>query len=169
MERSLPFRGVVEAHAPVNEATHAFEQFTADTGAQLRRALVARFGIDVGNEVTSEALAYAWEHWLRVSAMDNPTGYLYRVGMSAARRHHRWQRTIALPPEHHWPVEPGEPTLPRVLNSLSARQRVCVVLVHVHDWTYQQTADATGLTLAAVTNHVHRGLHRLRHELKERP
>lgn len=30
-------------------------------------------------------------------------------------------------------------------------------MVHVYDWTYQQTAAATGLTLAAVTNHVHRG------------
>jgi len=163
---------VVEAQAPVTDAsepTAAFERFTADTGAHLRRALVARFGIDVGNEVTSEALAYAWEHWPRVGTMDNPTGYLYRVAVSAARRHRRWQRTTPLPPERHWPTEPGEPTLPHLLNALSAHQRVCVVLVHVHDWTYQQTADATGLSLAAVTNHVHRGLQRLRNGLKERP
>ena len=36
--------------------------------------------------MTAEAFGYAWENWDRLKAMKNPTGYLYRVGQSKARR-----------------------------------------------------------------------------------
>jgi DNA-directed RNA polymerase specialized sigma24 family protein len=41
-----------------------------------------------------------------------------------------------------------------------------VVLVHVYDWTYQQTADALNLPVSSVRNHVHRGLVALRKALE---
>jgi hypothetical protein len=31
------------------------------------------------------ALAFGWKEWTRVSQMDNPVGYLFRVGHSSAR------------------------------------------------------------------------------------
>ncbi len=48
--------------------------------AELRRALTGRLGGELGREVA--ALAYGWEHWERVQGMDNPTGYLYQVGLN---------------------------------------------------------------------------------------
>lgn len=39
-----------------------------------------RFGRDNGVEATSEAFAYAWEDWARVSVMENPIGYLISRG-----------------------------------------------------------------------------------------
>lgn len=36
--------------------------------------LVARYGVEFGNDVCADALAYAWEHWARVEPMDNPVG-----------------------------------------------------------------------------------------------
>ena len=76
---------------PVVGDAAAFERFVADTGGQLRRALVAHFGIDDGPDITNDALLWAWEHWDHVQTMENPRGYLYRVGQSAARRHRRWR------------------------------------------------------------------------------
>jgi DNA-directed RNA polymerase specialized sigma24 family protein len=70
----------------------AFQSFVAAEGAQLRRVLYAHFGVELGREATSDALAYAWEHWNRVRTMNNPVGYLYRVAQSSMRRHHRWRR-----------------------------------------------------------------------------
>jgi RNA polymerase sigma-70 factor (ECF subfamily) len=148
-------------------AAEDFDRFTADAGERLRRVLVAHHGVEVGNDVTDEALAYAWEHWERVSAMDNPIGYLYRVGQSATRRHVRWGRRLTLPVETRVPEEPGDPGLHTALARLKQSQRVCVVLVHVYDWTYEQTAAALGISAAAVRNHLHRGLRQLRHELED--
>src|ERR1700755_2408276 len=73
----------------------SFEAFTQRCGPDLRRVLVARYGVEVGVEAAADALAYAWERWDRVGAMANPTGYLVRVGQSAARRYRR--RPVVLP------------------------------------------------------------------------
>ncbi len=39
-------------------AAENFDRFTADAGERLRRVLVAQHGVEVGNDVTDEALAY---------------------------------------------------------------------------------------------------------------
>src|SRR5438876_10648131 len=72
-----------------------FDTFARRCGPDVRRVLVARYGLEVGVEATADALAYAWERWERVAAMDNPTGYLVRVGQSAARRYRR--RPVVMP------------------------------------------------------------------------
>src|SRR5436190_22518806 len=80
-------------------AASAFEQFVATTGARLRVALVARYGVDVGVDACADALAYAWEHWPRVGDMANAAGYLFRVGQTSARRQTRWRQAPVFPPE----------------------------------------------------------------------
>lgn len=151
----------------MSAAAENFDRFTAEAGERLRRVLVAQHGVEVGNDVTDEALAYAREHWERVSAMENPVGYLYRVGQSATRRHTRWNRRVMFPVEPP-SDDPGDPGLHAALLNLRESQRVCVVLVHVYDWTYEQTAAVLGISLAAVRNHLNRGLRQLRHELEDR-
>lgn len=128
----------------VNDEAVDFDRFAVDAGERLRRVLVARHGVDVGNDVADEALAYAWEHWDRLREMENPVGYLYRVAGSASRRHRRWRRRVLLPTEVRPAAEPPNVGLQTALARLSEPQRVCVVMVHVYDWTYQQTAAATG-------------------------
>jgi RNA polymerase sigma factor (sigma-70 family) len=151
----------------VTRAVDDFDRFTAEAGERLRRVLVAQHGVEVGSDVTDEALAYAWEHWDRVRAMENPIGYLYRVAHSASRRHARWNRRPLLPLETRRPEEPGDPGLHVALARLKEPQRACIVLVHVYDWTYEQTAAALGISAAAVRNHLHRGLRQLRNELED--
>ena len=34
-------------------------------------------------------MRYGWEHWARVSQLDNPAGYLFRVGQRLALREKR--------------------------------------------------------------------------------
>jgi len=64
----------------------AFCEFIERTEPQLHRALVAKLGWETGREATAEALAFAWEHWAKVTKMRNPGGYLYRVGTSRVRQ-----------------------------------------------------------------------------------
>jgi len=56
------------------------------TRVSTARAFVAAYGGERGREATAESLAFAWEHWDRISRMDNAPGYLFRVGQSRTDR-----------------------------------------------------------------------------------
>ena len=53
---------------------------------KLRRALSGHLQPSEVADAVSEAMLYAWEHRDRVLSMDEPLGYLYRVGQSKSRR-----------------------------------------------------------------------------------
>jgi RNA polymerase sigma factor (sigma-70 family) len=131
--------------------------------------LVARFGVETGSEAFADAMAYAWEHRNRLSEMKNPLGYLYKVGLSRARPHLRWrQRTVLLENDRSQDVREHDIDLIDAFARLSAPQRVAVVMVHGYGATYAEVAEVLGVSVAAVTNHVHRGLRRLRGFLEDR-
>lgn len=144
----------------------AYADFVRDRGPGLKHALTASFGPEIGMEAASEALTYGWEHWDRVSSMENPGGYLYRVGQNWGKRRLRtklpsvWFPQVAL--ETPW-VEPG---LAAALGRLSQRQRTAVLLVHGAGWSLAETAAFMGVSRGAVDKHVNRALTRLRRLLE---
>ncbi len=142
----------------------AFEQFVATHQARFRDAMVARYGLQQGVDATASAMAYAWEHWERIGVMDRPCAYLFRVAQSSLRPQWRWlQRHSAnFPPETGVHDCPHDVDLGVALLRLSEQQRMCVLLIHGYDWSYREVAELSGMTEAAVTNHVARGRTRLR-------
>lgn len=140
----------------------AFSDFFADAEPRLRRALVAAYGVERGREAAAEALAYGWEHWPRVRRMDNPLGYLYRVGQSRSRARKRRFLVGRAGVEDVW-VEPG---LPAALAHLTERQRVATILVHGFGWTLREVAELIGVSVTSVQNHLERGLAALRSALE---
>ena len=143
----------------------SFTSFVERVGRPLRQALIAAYGPDVGAEVTAEAFAYAWEHWERVSVMQNPAGYLYRVGQSKARRGIFRKAPPFEPPRlpdgSHW-FEPG---LADAIAGLSEKQRAAVVLVHGYQWTVTEVAELWGVTFSTVRAHLDRAMEKLRRKL----
>lgn len=130
----------------------------------LRAALVAAYGTQRGRDATVDALVYGWEHWERIRVMENPIGYLYRVGTRRARRLlARTQVVFAEPTSQDEPwVEPG---LPRALERLSPGQRQAVVLVHAYGHSFREAARLLGVAPSTVENHCARGLRKLRSAL----
>lgn len=59
---------------PRTSPSLSFDDWVRSSDPGLQRALVARYGVDVGPDLHAEALAYAWEHWDRLSTMTNPIG-----------------------------------------------------------------------------------------------
>ena len=158
----------MESRAGAQTAADAaeFESFAPPVALRLRRALVAAYGLEVGCEASSDAMAYAWEHWPKVHAMENPTGHLYRVGQSAARKYRRRAIALPLPPAgDEWAAI--RPELPNALARLSTRQRAAVLLVHAHGETYASAAATLGLSVSTLRNHLDRGMRRLRAQLEE--
>ncbi len=135
-------------------------RFAREVEPGLRIALVAAHGADRGLEATNDALTYAWQHWGRVSRLDNPAGYLYRVAQRKARRRRLTPRAEAEAPDIRYPWI--EPRLSEALAALSPRQRQVVVLVESYQLTFRETADLLGVSVSSVQTHLDRGLERLR-------
>lgn len=145
-----------------HEDDAAFAAFVEVAEPRLRRALVAVRGPDDGRDAAAEALAWAWQNWDRVQALDNPVGYLFRVGQSRSRQRLHGHLPDRRPDRHAPYVEPG---LAPALAKLTPTQRTAVVLHHGCDWTYTEIADALGITKTAVGTHIARALKRLRRDL----
>lgn len=141
-----------------------FEQFVDAHGRALRAALVASFGADVGADACAEALAYGWQYWERVGPMDNPVGYLFRVGQNASRRQSRRRPLFPAPTPGELPE--FEPKLLPALAALSEQQRVAVVLVHGFGWSMANVADLLEISHSTVRTHLGRALASLRQALE---
>lgn len=141
-----------------------FSTFVEETEPGLRHALIAELGYETGRDAAAQALLYGLENWDRVSGMENPAGYLYRVGQ-------RWGRRHRLPllrlgdiagNDDRW-IEPG---LIRALEVLPTQQRVAVVLRHGLDMGYREIAELTRSKEPAVRKNVERALVTLRKVLE---
>ena len=145
--------------------TEAFTAFARDAGERVRRALIATYGPELGSEATAEALAYGWAHWARVREMDNPAGYLYRVGHTKARGRLPRKQVFLPAAETSASVAWVEPGLPKSLGRLTGKQRAAVVLIHGYGWSYQEVSDLLGVSRSTVQQHAEHGLRHLREDL----
>jgi RNA polymerase sigma-70 factor (ECF subfamily) len=144
-----------------SQSQQEFTAFVARHEPALRRALAGHLPIGEVSDAVAEALGYAWQHWDRVRYMENPAGYLFRVGQSRSRR----RKSALLPSTPAADAPRVEPALVAALRDLPTMQRSCVWLVHACGWSYSEAATALGVSASAVGTHVSRALPRLRASL----
>lgn len=162
----VPFNGVRTVVDAMPETRGSFSAFAESAEPRLRHALVATLGQTVGLDATADALAYGWEHWERLAEMDNPVGYLYRVGRSSVRTRRVRPKFVPVPPNVMPEVEPG---LPVAFATLSDRQRVAVLMVHAYGWSRREAADTLEVSVSTLDSHLQRGLEKLRDALGVTP
>lgn len=141
--------------------TNDFEDFARLAEPRLRRAFLGAVGIDRMPDAIAEALGYGWEHWEEVREMENPLGYLFRVGQSRTRPRKRPR----LPLKASSRIPEFEPQLPGALMALPETQRTSVWLAHGCRWTHAEIAEVLDVSTSTVSTHVNRALARLRSEL----
>jgi DNA-directed RNA polymerase specialized sigma24 family protein len=134
-----------------------FEPFVDRVEPRLLQALVARLGAADGREATVDALSWAWENWTKVGDFDHPVAYLFRVGVTSARRF-RSRR-----PSPYRADDAGQ----TVGESLSVRQRTVVVLVSAYQWRIREVAEHLDIAASTAQRHYTRGLARLYELLKD--
>ncbi|MCH8984935.1 MAG: sigma-70 family RNA polymerase sigma factor [Acidobacteria bacterium] len=135
-------------------------RFARSVEPALRMALTAGHGFDRGLEATNDVLVYAWKHWDRISTLDNPAGYLFRVGQRKARRRRLVPDILSVSPVGRYPW--FEPHLSGALKSLSSRQRQVVVLIEAYEWTFREVAEFLEMRPSSVQTHHRRAMERLR-------
>jgi DNA-directed RNA polymerase specialized sigma24 family protein len=95
----------------VERGSRGFEDFYQAERATLLRAVAFALGdVDLGAEVTDEAMARAYERWGDVGEMANPSGWVYRVAVNLAynrTRRRALERRRPVPPDRDRPDVEG--------------------------------------------------------------
>ena len=159
------YKGVKRPAAAHPNGPSDFVVFVKEVEPILSHAFFAAYGPHDGADVTRDVLLYAFENWTRVRKLDNPAGYLYRVGQSQARWYHR--RPPLFPTPGNAAIPDHEPTLGDALKQLTRLQRITVILIHAEEWTEAEVAALIGRSRSTVRTHLDRGLRRLRDMLGE--
>ena len=154
-----------------DDPSASFASFFELAEPRLRLALSAAFGAERGREAAADALAWAWQHRERLEELDNPIGYLYRVGRSCALRDIRRRE---VPNGSDGAEEEGredpdpELGLLALVAALPEHQRVAVWMVHGLGYRHAEVGAVLGCATPTVATHVRRGLSRLRRQLEVR-
>ena len=151
------------------------ETFLAAVGAQLTGALVIRVGDPLlAEELASEAIARAWADWAHVSVMENPTGWVFRVGLNLAASHWRRRAARRRIDERHLVRDDAvqlctaEALVMRdAIAQLSEQQQRVVILRFYVQMSVQETADTLEVSTGTVKTQTSRAMARLRTMLNE--
>jgi RNA polymerase sigma factor (sigma-70 family) len=147
------------AVAETDRARRGFDAFYRVARPSIGRALALALGdVDLAVDATDEALARAYERWSKVSTLDRPDGWVYRVGLnwatSVLRRRRNHQRLYAA-----MPVEAPAITDPAVhasIAELDIDHRAVVVCRHLLGWSVSETAVALQIREGTVKSRLHR-------------
>jgi len=80
---------VVDEPAAIDEGVAFAAWYRSEHSRLLATMTIVTRDLHVAQDVTAEAFARALAAWKRVSAMDSPTGWTYRVAVNLARRRAR--------------------------------------------------------------------------------
>lgn len=150
------------------------ELATARGAHLLRTAYLLTGDWHLAEDLVQEALGKMFVAWRGSGAIDNPAGYVQTVLVRTYVSHRRRRSAGELP--HANVPEPAareldvalRMTLMDGLARLEARDRAVIVLRYWEDRSVDETAEALGLTAAAVRNRSLRALARLRDRLGPR-
>ena len=94
--------------------------------------------------------------------MQNPSGYLYRVGQSAARHYAVSQLPLDRSESAASPAPEFEPGLSAAIDDLSEQQRAVVLLVHGFEWRKSEVARHLDISESTVSEHLRRAIANIR-------
>ena len=149
-----------------------FEEFyRAEFPGLVRAMFLLVADVDEAQELAQEAMVRVYERWDRVSVMESPGGYLFRV---ATNLNHRRIRAIAMRArrlrtfgagQHDVEINPARRDLIEAISSLSVRLREAFMLVDWLGMSSDEAARILNIAPASVRSRVHRARRELRARL----
>jgi RNA polymerase sigma-70 factor, ECF subfamily len=136
----------------------SFEEFYEATFRRVFTALCLVTGDrHEAEEIAQEAFLKMFERWDRVGALEDPTGYVFRVSMNVFRNRFRrsslgLRRAISLAPpatDELAAVETRDEVL-RLLGELTPQQRAAVLLTAILDYSAEETGEMLGMRASSV-------------------
>jgi len=163
--------GTVKRDRADIEGAPDFEAFyRAEFPGLVRAMFLLVPDVDEAQELAQEAMVRVYERWDRVSAMESPGGYLFRVATNLNRHRVRWlsvraRRLLTLGAgQRDVEIDPVSRDLVDAISSLSVRLREAFMLV---DWLGMSSDEAARILHIAPAS-VRSRVHRARRELRAR-
>jgi RNA polymerase sigma-70 factor (ECF subfamily) len=134
------------------DAGRAFEDFfRAESGRLYGVLCIVTRSRDEADEIGQEAFARVWERWDRVSALEDPAGYLHVVAMNVFRSRYRRAKVAArhlleartaseMPPSLDERDE-----LEALLSELTPRERAAMVLTAMFGFSSDEAGQILGI------------------------
>lgn len=163
----------MRASASGSGSTGSTLSFASFYAAEAKR-LVATFVVIAGTrhvaeDVVAEAFVRAYERWPRVSRMESPSGWIYRVAMNLLRRRRRRealeQRLLRRVPPADPQVIEIDPDLWAAVEALPPRARAAVGLRYVADLTEREVAEVLEIAPGTVAATLHDARRRLAQQI----
>jgi RNA polymerase sigma-70 factor (ECF subfamily) len=157
---------VVDTSTDDGASASSFEAFYARHRDPIGRALAItlRDG-ELAADALDEAMARAYQRWDQVSVLDNPAGWVYRVGLNWARSVVRKITRPGRTPRAFEMVSSSpafDADIDRALRQLSVDQRAVVVCRFFIGYSEAETAEALGVKAGTVKSRLSRALDALR-------
>lgn len=142
-----------------------------------RRSLYGALSLVTGNrseaeEIMQDAFLKVWERWDRVSRLEDPKGYLFRVAMNLFRNRLRRgslavRKALSLVPstDDLAAIEDRDEVV-RWLRPLPPRQRAAIVLTIYLDYSSDEAARILGIRPSTVRALATQGRKSVRHALE---
>ena len=169
--RSEPAEQAEEAD--VGETAPSFEEFYEATFRRLFTGLCLVTGDrHEAEEITQDAFLRVFERWDRVRALEDPTGYLFRVSMNVFRSRYRraalgLRRQLLLTPaatDALADIETKDEVV-RLLRGLDPKQRAAVLLTSILDYSAEEAGRMLGVRASSVRSLTTRARARMKHEV----
>lgn len=166
---------VVNPRRPIVTLPTGFDGFFEREHASIVKALGLVLGDDhLGRDAASEGFVRALQKWRQVEGYDNPTGWVYRVGLNWALSRRRKtireisERAATGRREPTTNLEPEDPRVLGALRRLSPEHRSVVVARYWFDWSEAEIAAALDVRPGTVKSRLSRALDCLADELGTR-
>jgi RNA polymerase sigma-70 factor (ECF subfamily) len=136
----------------VSELSSSFEVFVEAESTEFHAALrlLTRDRTEA-EDLMQEAFLKVWERWAHVSALEDPTGYLYRTAMNLHRKRLR-RAAVAVryairphPPRDHLDDVESRDVVLRTLATLTPRQRMSLVLTDLLGYSSEEAGRLMGV------------------------
>jgi RNA polymerase sigma-70 factor (ECF subfamily) len=163
---SMPFEALAQTYDDIRVAFVSFDDFYRTHRTSVARALALTLrDVDLATEATDEAMARAYQRWAQVRSIDNPAGWVYRVGLN-------WSRSVIRRITRPAPTWVGgsasspapavqDPAIDRALAELSVDHRAVVVCRVLLGFSEAHTAEVLGIRPGTVKSRLSRALPRL--------
>jgi RNA polymerase sigma-70 factor, ECF subfamily len=126
-------------------------------------------------DAVQEAFVRLVRGWDRLSAYEDPAGWVRRVALNQIRDHHRslWRRTrllLRIEQQSRLPqavVSAGDERIWERLAALPFKQRTALALYYLDHMTAREVADTMHVSEGTVKQHLHRARETLRESFEE--
>jgi RNA polymerase sigma-70 factor (ECF subfamily) len=151
----------------------SFDNWYARDHPRLVATLLLSTGdIELAADSVDEAFTRALEKWDRVSVMESPTGWAFRVAINHARRTARrraFEHRLFIKRVKDAPIPAPAGEIWQVVSSLPPRQREVVVLRHIGDLREVEIAQVLGISRSTVSSTLSDAHDRLGNLLDDEP